>query len=52
LAPGSEEYAVCAHFHGAPVVVDGELLELEHREAVSVEEDKGMKELAWEVVLV
>lgn len=46
LAPGSEEYAVCAHFHGAAVVVDGELLELEHREAVSVEEDKGMKELA------
>lgn len=45
LAPGSEEYAICAHFHGAPVVVDGELLELEHREAVSVEEDKGMKEL-------
>lgn len=45
LAPGSEENAICAHFHGAPVVVDGELLELEHREAVSVEEDKGMKEL-------
>ena len=32
FTPCPEEHAICAHFHGTSVVVDGELLELKHRE--------------------